>query len=353
MTDQAKLYIAGIGMITPIGANVAMTAAATRAGVSGFQSTGFYLDDDDRVRMARVPSEALDQGLNETLLPEAYTARQIRLLQLASLALTQLRSALPKNAKPPLFIAGPEQLIEGDQPINNEFLVNLAKQTGVDLDLAMSRFISTGRAGGLAAISLAFRFLANSAETFAIVGGVDTFYDGELLQKLLQDDRLLVGGNQDGFIPGEGAAFILLSRHKIALHGNANKAVYLYEPGLASEPGHRGSNVPYRGDGLATAVATALDNANTDKIKILYSSMNGEHFFAKEHGVAMVRNRALLEENMKIEHPADCFGDIGAAFGPAMAGISAVHLLNNHIASPCIVCCSSDHEQRAAMVLHA
>ena len=360
MNDQAnqpKVYIAGTGMITPIGANTAMTAAAVRAGVSGYRYTDFYVGDDEYVRMALVPEEALENSLNEETLTSEYTtgeytARRYRLLQLAKLALEELKPALPQNVKLPLFIAGPEQLFEGDQPINGVFLQNLAKQTGVNLDLAMSRIISTGRAGGLAAVNLAFRFFASGEESFAIVAGVDTFYDGAVVQTLQKDERLLAGGNMDGFIPGEGAAFILLCKHKVPLHKNTDKIVCLYEAGLGNEPGHRASKEPYRGDGLASTVATALANAKTAKIKTLYSSMNGEHFFAKEHGVAMIRNSEFLEEHIKIEHPADCFGDLGAAFGPVAVGIIATHLLNNKIGSPCIVCCSSDKESRGAVVMH-
>lgn len=353
MTDKPKVYIAGIGMITPIGANTEMTAAAVRAGVSGYHTTGFYVGDDDRVRMALVPAEALDGCINKDILSSNYTARQLRLLRLATLALAQLRPQLPPNAKLPLFIAGPEQLIDGDRPIDAGFLGDLVKQTGVNVDPSVSRIVFTGRAGGLTAVDLAFRFFASSTENFAIVGGVDTFYDGRLLEILLENHRLLVGGNMDGFIPGEGAGFILLSRGEVALSNGNKKAVCLYEPGVGAEPGHRASKEPYRGDGLASAVATALDNADTGGIETLYSSMNGEHFWAKEHGVAMVRNSDRLSERMKTEHPADCFGDLGAAFGPVAIGVIATHLLNNKIGASCLVCCSSDFAARSAVVIHA
>lgn len=352
MTDKPKVYIAGIGMITPVGANTEMTAAAVRAGVSAFESTDFYLDDENYVRMARVPREVLTSSLSMDALPEELGNRQIRLLQLATRALSQLHPLLPRNQKPPLFLAGPEQLIEGDRPIDSEFLKLLMQQSGVALDLAASRVVSTGRAGGLAAVDLAFRYLAVSDQPFAIVGGVDTFYDGRMLQLLLADERLLVGGNMDGFIPGEAAAFLLLTRNRTSLFRNSDQAVCLCEPGQASEPGHRFSQEPYRGDGLAQALAAALDNARTGKIKSLFSSMNGENFFAKEHGVAIVRNRPLLEEDIKVEHPADCFGDVGAAFAPVAAGILAVYLANRKLASPCVICCSSDKAPRAAMVMH-
>ena len=353
MSDKPKLYLAGTGMITPIGANTEMTAVAVRAGVSGYCTTSFYVSEDDHVRMALVPAEALEHCLNKDALANDYAARQMRMLRLATMALVQLGPLLPANAKPPLFLAGPEQLIDSDRPIHSGFLTDVITQTGVALNLPVSRIISTGRAGGLAAIDLAFRFFASSDESFVIVGGVDTFYDGRLLQLLLKERRLLVGGNMDGFVPGEGAAFILLSRHEAALSQMGKRAVCLYEPGVGAEAGHRASKEPYRGDGLAATVAHALDNAAVGKIKIWYSSMNGEHFWAKENGVAMVRNSDRLEEGIKIEHPADCFGDLGAAFGPVAIGVIAANIEKNKIMPPCLVCCSSDLAPRSAVVVHA
>lgn len=353
MSDQPKLYIAGVGMITPVGFDTASTAAAVRAGVSAYQSTPYYLDEDDVVRMARVPKEALQDSLNEDLLTDEYTARQRRLLRLATLALSQLQPVLPRQQALPLFIAGPEQIIDGDEPITQEFLKSLSQQTDVLLDLSLSRILATGRAGGLASIKLAFRYLADPAYQYVLVGGVDTFYDGRTLQILMENERLLVGGNMDGFIPGEGAAFLLLSNRPHLIGNKTKKTIHVYEPGLATESGCRGSNAPYRGDGLASAVTQALGNANGGGINVLYSSMNGEHFFAKEHGVALTRNRNGFEDNMQVEHPADCFGDLGAAFAPVMLGVSTTDLLETHISSPCMVCCSSDRGPRAAMVLHA
>lgn len=352
MSHLPNIYIAGTGMITPLGANTAMTAYAVRAGICAFGETGFYLDEDNHVRMARVPQGALEHGLSREDFPDGYSARQIRLLQLAILALVDLLPKLPADTKFPLFLAGPEQLVEGDKPIDREFLKKLTEFTGIDLDLSMSRLISTGRPGGLAAVDLAFRLFASTEHEYAIVGGVDTYYDGRVLQTLLKDKRLLVGGNPDGFIPGEGAAFILLSKQKTTLHKDTQKTVSLHEPGFGVEPGYRGSEETYRGDGLASAVAKALANADVAKVKTLYSTMNGENFFSKEHGVAMIRNESRLDENMLTEHPADCFGDLGAACIPVILGIASFHLEQGHTSAPCLVCGSSDKEERAAIVMH-
>lgn len=357
MSDKPKVHLAAIGMVTPLGASAESTAAMVRAGVSACKYTGFYLEEDDYIRMGLVPDELLENCLSEERLTGDYknrkcTMRQIRLLQLAKVALTQLLPNLPKNVELPLFIAGPEPMVAGERLIDSQFIENLASQSGASINLAMSRVISTGRAAGLSAVNLAFRLFENSENNLAIVAGVDTFYDWESLQLLQQEDRLLGGGCKDGFIPGEGAAFLLVSKQKIALSKGNTKSICLYEAGTGNELGHRKSQHPYRGDGLAGALTAALNNAQIGKVKTMYSSMNGENFFAKEHGVALIRNSHLLDENISIEHPADCFGDLGAAFGPVAMGILAIHLLKNNVDSPCVICCSSDRESRSAMVMN-
>ena len=41
-SDSPKLYIAGMGMVTPVGGNVAMTAAALEAKISGYKTSPYY-----------------------------------------------------------------------------------------------------------------------------------------------------------------------------------------------------------------------------------------------------------------------------------------------------------------------
>ena len=104
------------------------------------------------------------------------------------------------------------------------------------------------------------------------------------------------------------------------------------------------SDDPYRGDGLNGAFKQAITNRNATGIHTVYASINGESFWAKELGVAITRNQKALHNDVVIEHPADCFGDTGAAFsavvlGMLTAGSPGVYLVYG----------SSDGAARAAM----
>ena len=85
----------------------------------------------------------------------------------------------------------------------------------------------------------------------------------------------------------------------------------------------------------------------------VYSSLNGESFWAKEWGVASLRFHSRFEKALRVEHPVECFGDPGAALGPLMVGLAAIGLTRGYRKGPCLVYCSSDREERAAVLVRA
>lgn len=127
-----------------------------------------------------------------------------------------------------------------------------------------------------------------------LIGGSDNYQNSELLAALDKEDRLLAPGVVDGFAPGESTGFVLLTRNPtLALH-SATHLPSLLTPGIADEPGHLFNDEIYRGDGLDQAFKDALTAYDGDiNIGNIYSSMNFEHFWAKEYGVAKIRNARL------------------------------------------------------------
>lgn len=349
MSSQPKVYIAGTGMITPVGGNSAMTIAAVNAGISAYSASSFYNRHDKPMTTTSVPDDALPP-LNEKLKDVQLTSREKRLIRLAAPALEEVFSAYPLEQPLPLFLAGPESLFKGVNAITAQLLKNIQIQTDANIDLSNSRFFATGRAGAIEAIALAFRYFATTNAPYVLIGGVDSFLDVATLSYLDAEDRVLAESMPDAFVPGEGASFLLLLNDPV--HGESSKnLVALFPPGLGAEKGHRYSDAPYLGQGLADAFSSAIANGDDKKISTIFSSMNGENFFAKEFGVATIRNASAFTENYKHEHPIDCFGDLGAATGVVLIALAQHKILKCKKATKNLVYCSSDLSSRAVVCL--
>jgi 3-oxoacyl-[acyl-carrier-protein] synthase-1 len=134
--------------------------------------------------------------------------------------------------------------------------------------------------------------------------------------------------------------------------------------GVGNEKGHRYSEEPYRGDGLAEAFADLFDPLPQDfpKVRCVYCGFNGENMPAKEWGVSCIRNRERFVDDPEIEHTADCIGDSGAALGAIMLGLAALAINEGHKPEPrpiwaredpgpCLIWSTSDREPRAAALV--
>lgn len=344
----APLYIAGTGVITAVGGNTSMTAAAVKAGLSGYaRSDHYYSKSHQAITMACVPDELLDRMQVEIQHGDTIDLFYERIVRLALLGIHEACDQAQVARPIALLLAMPEPTLKSvPLPL---LARNLVQHCAPWIDAQDIEAFPTGRAAGIQALARAFERAATAKYT--LIGGSDSFCSQLRLTPLDDADRLLTQDASDGFAPGEGAGFVLLTPNiDLALSRNG-QVVALHPPGLAEEPGHLQGDEPYRGDGLDQAVKRALNGERRPPIERIYSSMNGEHYWAKELGVAQLRNRAALSESLTVEHPADCLGDLGAATAPVLIALAANHLLNHGNAHVQLVCSSSDTAQRGAVVL--
>ncbi|MBN1602711.1 MAG: hypothetical protein JW915_13970 [Chitinispirillaceae bacterium] len=353
MAEQT-IHIVGIGMMTPLGDSAKMTAAAVRAGTSALDTSSIMNKRFEPMTMALVPEEALPP-LNEKLAATpGLTSRQIRMLRISRKPLCEaLGTIVPKGISVPLFLSVPEAIPECPAPINSDFLNHLHTQCAEQFDLKKSCIFNNGRASGIEAIAEAFNLLSNNTEEFILAGGCDTYLDLYLLGTLDRDNRILANGVMDGFAPGEGASFLLLASEKAIHKHKLISLAQIYQPVCSEEAGHRYSNQPYKGDGLAEAITKALVPLEQEKVQTVFASFNGENFFAKEWGVAFLRNHDSFEEKLRVEHPADCYGDPGAAAGPLLASLAAIGMQKKYVKEPCLIFCSSEKEKRGALCMRS
>jgi len=349
----AEAVIVGCGLLTPVGLSARETAASTRSRTARLTSIEWRDGRFRRFTVGIVPEDGLPP-LRSELEKLPLTCREHRMLRLAQPALEEALEALPPSAGPvPIFLGLPE--LHTRIPIANvQFLARLAQQSGAPANLPASLAFAQGRASALLALEQARDCLSAGRTAFAVVGGVDSQVDHYILGTLDMQHRVRNEVNPDGFAPGEGAGFLLLTSREQAQRRRLPILGAVLGIAKAKEEGHLDSEVPYKGEGLAAAFAALFATVpDAPKVGCVFASFNGEHYWAKEFGVAMLRNRGRFLEDHKMEHPAECFGDLGAAHGAVMLGLAALALRRACTGTCTMVYSSSDRGDRAVALLNA
>ena len=227
------MFIAGVSMVTAVGGDALMTAAAVKAGVSAIQESPYFNKRFEPIKMASVPEGALatlDPDVADRL--PALSAREMRLLRLSGGAFSDEMREAVGGGPITVLLAGPEDLFPGRVDVMGpSFMQALAQQLAIDIHVNTSRRFAIGRAGVIKAIDYAFQYMDATGVPRVLLGAVDTYRDHGLLGVLDAQDRLLAPGVPDGFAPGEAAVFLLLSRSS-EKPGNGVRQVHLSRPGL-------------------------------------------------------------------------------------------------------------------------
>ena len=357
MEKNTPIYIAGIGMLGAIGFNTASTAAAVRAHVSGYQLSDFDNEQGNPITMSCTPQAVFDECLIDIQLPAdtkhiEYIERIIKMGYYAlkdAFSSPQVDLDTIKKRPVPLIYTMPEPLAHQPPVDTHAIINNIVTTSEMPVNLKQVHSIHSGRAAAIEGLDLAYRYLNDLNYDYVLVGGSDSYRNIALINQLDKAERLLSTDNKDGFAPGEAAGFLLLTRHpQLALQEN-KQIIMLHPPGVSEEEGHLYSKAPYLGEGLDRAFKQALSQYKSHPIRTIYSSMNGENFWAKELGVSVIRNKRYLEDPFTTEHPADCCGDLGAATGSILIGLSASSLLKHEKIGTHMVYSSSDGPKRAAV----
>jgi len=341
--------IVGMGMITAVGIDAKQTAASVRAGITRFVETSIHDKRFEPFVMAILPDDVLPPLKPELEQAVGLTAKQARMLRLATPALQEATQDWPEVDNFPLYLGIPQQLPDRPDPFNKGFLQHIRLQSDVAFNTAESNLFPHGRAAGLFALEKAMDAIVAGTHPYAIVGGIDTYVDLYLLGTLDMEGRILGTNVMDGFIPGEGAAFFVLTTMEKARSDGLKPLALLTTVAKDQEEGHLYSDQPYRGDGLANAFDQFFQtNGTNEPVKDVFTSMNAENHWAKEWGVAYMRNQAGFEPAHGFHHPAECLGDTGAASGVILINLAAIGIKNRYFSSPSLVTCSSDYGERAA-----
>lgn len=277
-----------------------------------------------------------------------------RLVAIAAPALHEAHHAIEVEHPLPLVLALPEQERPDNDPrLSTELLPALAARSGVPIDLARSQLVRVGNAGGAVAIEAAAAMLVAGAAPAVIVGGVDSYYHPAVIAQLDEGARLHAIGVENGFIPGEGAAFAVLALEG-ALRREAPRSARDPAASARGAPAHgrpraviRGRSVVCPGGPVATVVSvrTGLEETvGTDQPNLaaamtqivrhvivasgrgsaawVLSDLNGERHRLKEW--EKVAARVPLARPAVHQRLPDEMGDLGAATGIMILAVASV-----------------------------
>ena len=348
--------VLGGGAFCAVGRGLAQVDASVRAGLARFSASSVIDRRFEPMVLSLVPGDALEPLLSDPDI-EAFPVRRRRLLSLAAPALREALGALPPGALPPPLFLGLAETAPGEvNPSPRAVAAAFATQAGVLLDLPKSQIFAAGRAAALLALEAAVRALAEGSAERVLVGGVDSHFDMARLGLLDAEDRIKGAQVMDGFIPGEGAAFVLLAKPAGGKSARDADKVRVLGVGKARDPGHLYSKEPARGEGLANAMDVMFaqpEAKSSPPARTTYAGLNGENFGAKEWGVANIRHRARFDPQAALLHPAQSYGDAGAATGALLLAVASAALAHGAAEGPALVWASSDREDCACALLQA
>jgi len=216
--------------------------------------------------------------------------------------------------------------------------------------------VSRGHAGLAFALPGVCAALAAGRIDAAVVGGIDSRYDAETVDALLADGRLYDGKNLEGFIPGEGGAFLLLSRAELGRPLRWTASARLDAVACADEPAAIDPDAPITGEALGRAVRAICDplEAAGRKVDWWLSDLTHERDRVREWQLVLPRAMVGVSEGEPVlELLSPFLGDLGAATLPTALVLASEGFLRGDppAARNCLACASSTGPARGAVLL--
>ncbi len=304
------ICIVGIGACTSIGLNAVSTAAAVRAGISGFEEHPFMISrEGDPYMLAMVPSvDPSVTGLDRYIDLSTSAIHE---------ALEPLQQLAPKRNKLKVVVALPEVRPGLPDDLGEKLAQHISVQGNEHYIIEDVRIALNGHAAGLMAIESARKHLAKGECEFYLAGGIDSYIDPDTLDWVEENEQLHVPTNAWGFIPGEAACFCLVCSIDTANKYKLPVKAQLVATSTAHEKNKIKTETVCIGEGLTQAVKGVVSGLpENTKIDYTICDQNGEAYRADEFGFMLARLSKYFVDPSDYMAPADCWGDVGAASGP-------------------------------------
>ena len=305
MTAMHAISIRRTGMVTSVGHSAPAACAAIRAKVANPTETRFIDRAGDWITGHSVDLSRSVRGVEKLAWMGALAADEC------------MRGTPSPSEEVPLIMCVAEEGRPGRFAGLDDALFLRIEQ------LLSTRFhrdsvvIAEGRNGLAVALRRAHGLIESGACATALILGVDTFLTAETIGALLDEDRLLLPTNSNGFMPGEAAAAILVGSP------HSRPSLQCLGIGFGIEPATLGSGQPLRGIGMRQAVRAALADSGLtgDDLHFRVADVSGEQYYFKEASLCLAGLFRRPKETFEFWHFAEATGEVGAAAGPLAVGV--------------------------------
>jgi 3-oxoacyl-[acyl-carrier-protein] synthase I len=197
-----------------------------------------------------------------------------------------------------------------------------------------------GHAGGITLVQHAKQLLSDGKAPAVLLGGGDSYRDLETLRFIEATGRLRTEDDPLGWTPGEGAAFLLLTTPEQAARFEIPETTSLESAAVSLELRPWYSGRATIGEAL-TQVLQDVFEAPGEEVET-YCDMNGDPWRADEWGYAYLRTAGHYVNPLVLRHPADCWGDLGAASAPMLIALAGEKMKQHEKSSRSLVWTASD-----------
>jgi 3-oxoacyl-[acyl-carrier-protein] synthase-1 len=341
------IYVAGLGASTPVGRNPWSSAAAVRAGISGFVEHPYMIDmAGERMRVAAAPWLAVDL--------DGHARFEALLLPAIAQALSPVETAADPRMRVALALGlpSPRPGIPGDL---ERCLLGAISIRFPDRFTALASF-EIGHAAGFAGMHAALAGMGAGAFEACVVVGVESYLAPESLEWLERHEQLHGAGqrkNPWGFVPGEGAGAALLVVESALARLGVEPLARVRCVGRGFEPNRIKTRTVCTGEGLTAAFRDALAGLPSGaKVTDIVCDMNGEPYRAEEFGFASLRTEEAFASASDFIAPAESWGDVSAASAPLAVMLAAIAGRKGYAKGPyALIWASSEGGERGATVL--
>jgi 3-oxoacyl-[acyl-carrier-protein] synthase I len=343
---KLELVVTGVGLISPVGHSALQCMHSVRSGI-----TRLYLQRlQDRTRQWISGGGCM------------LWSHQARGGYLRALAVHALRQAWTGACRPPaqapkrvgLLLGAPDTPRPGFRfPAVAEDLESLVQEVGLDPPLHQE-IIPAGACSTQLALARADELLREMRIDACIIGAVDSQIQYRVARWHEEHYRLKCSYLEDGLIPGEAAAFLIVERQGAAHRRGARVYAQLTSTAIACERASVLGDAPNTAAGLTAAVAACLKDARQPERPpaMVWSDLNGESYRAREW--AFVELRCRLPNTVPLLHPADCHGDLGVATDANLLALATLAQVTGWAqGEPTLVFSGSEGGLRAATAVMA